>query len=242
MKKHKNNNRVQDNSVRVEQREKISAPFDIHPFKWTEKQQKLIDVALDKHSQIIFIKAPPGVGKTLVSLYCSLVLLNKKSLGEIIFVRNPIESCSKSIGFLPSEKSDKLDVYATPLYDHLKELIDVPTQNKLLKDERLVIDSVGFLKGVTFHNKAIICDEAEDMNAAEMRLVLGRIGKFSKLFIIGDEHQSNIRDSAFLKTFNLFNTEEAKQKGIFTFEFTSDDCMRSDIMKFILGELDKLQK
>jgi phosphate starvation-inducible PhoH-like protein len=133
-----------------------------------------------------------------------------------------------------------LDVYATPLYDHLKELVDVPTQNKLLKDERITIDSVGFLKGITFHNKAIICDEAEDLNFAEIRLVLGRLGKFSKLFIIGDEKQSNIKNSAFSQIFKLFNTKSAAEHGIFTFEFTSDDCMRNEMMKFILGELDTL--
>jgi phosphate starvation-inducible protein PhoH len=234
-------NSTKDNSLRIEQRDKIAQPFEIRPFKWTEKQQKLIDVVLDKTSQVIFIKSPPGTGKTLLSVYCSLVLLNKKSLSEVLFVRNPIESCSKSIGFLPAEKESKLDVYATPLYDHLIELLDKPTQEKLLKDERIKIDSVGFLKGVTFHNKAIICDEAEDLNLNELRLILGRLGRFSKLFIIGDEHQSNIKDSAFLKIFNLFSTERAKEQGIYTFEFTSDDCMRNNIMKFILGELDKLK-
>ncbi len=71
---------------------------------------------------------------------------------------------------------------------------------------------------------------------------MGRLGKFSKLFIIGDEHQTNVSKSGFLEVFHLFNDEESKQKGIITFEFTKDDCMRNGMMKFILERFDLIKK
>lgn len=176
---------------------------------------------------------------TLLSVFCSLVLLKNKSIGEVIFLRCPLES-TKSIGFLPAEKEAKLDVYATPLYDHLKELINKPTQDKLIKDERIRVESVGFIKGCTFNATAVICDEAEDLDLKELRLVMGRQGKFSKLFIIGDEKQSNIRNNGFTKVFNAFNNPKSLDQGISAFEFTVDDIMRNGLLKFVLGELDKL--
>lgn len=228
-----------DNSPRVPQREKIKDIFDIRPFDWTEKQKRFIEISLSKDTNIIICKSPPGTGKTLLSIFCCLTLLNNKRIGEIQFLRNPIES-SKSLGYLKGEKNEKIDVYATPLYDHLKELISKPSQDWLLKENRIKIDSVGFIKGCTFHNMGIICDEAEDIDKKSFRLLMSRMGKFSKLFIIGDEKQADIKNSAFSDVFNLFNNKESKEKGIHTFEFLAEDCMRNSFMKFILEKFDTL--
>lgn len=231
-----------DQSFRVVQRDKISQSFEIKEFNWTEKQKKFIELALDKNNQIIICKSCPGTGKTLLSIFCCLTLLNDKKISEIVFLRNPIESCSKGIGFIKGEKNDKLDVYGTPLYDHLKELIGNSVKDKLFKDERISIESLGFIKGSTWNTTGIICDESEDMTKLDLRLVLSRLGRFSKLFIIGDENQSNIKNNGFLDVFNLFNDQNSKDNGIITFEFGPDDCMRNGILKFILEKFNNIIK
>lgn len=229
-----------DNSLRVSQREKIDTELKIRPFPWTEKQQKFIDLALKKEISVVLCRAPAGVGKTLLSLYCCLELLNKKSISSILFYRCPVESCSHSIGFLAGQASDKLAPYGEPLFDHLKELLDKSTVNYLIKDERILIDSIGFAKGRTFHTTGVILEEAEDLTIQELELIMGRMGRFSKLFIIGDVRQSNIRNSGFSKVFDLFNNPESLANGIVCQEFLSSDCMRSPILKFILDKFDKL--
>ncbi len=231
-----------DTSLRVSQREKFKDSFDIKDyFRWTEKQKKFIDISLNKDTQIVICRAPSGVGKTLLSLYCSLILLKEKKIGEIYYFRLPAESCSKGLGFLVGDKEMKMDVYACPLKDHLDELLDKQTINKLIKEERIKVDSIGFIKGRTFHNCACICDESEDMTAQEISLLLTRLGRFSKIFVIGDDRQINVKNSGFNTVFNLFNNDEANSKGIHTFEFDSSDCMRNGIMKFILDRFESLR-
>ena len=234
-------NRVRDNSIHVEQREKIKEEMKIRPFKWTEKQQKFIDLALRKDISVIICKSPPGCGKTLLSLYCCLELLNNKSISQIIFYRNPIESASRSLGYLSGDYLQKIAPYGEPLQDHLKEMLDKQTIDRLFKDERISIDSIGFAKGRTHNTTGIILDEAEDLTLMETELIMGRMGRFSKLFIIGDERQANVRNSGFTQVFKLFSDEESLKYGIGTFEFVGEDCMRNPILKFIISKFEGIK-
>lgn len=236
----KNKGQKPDNSPHIQQREKVKDAFSIREFPWTEKQKKFINISNDKNTKIIICRACAGVGKTLLATFCSLALLKEKRIGEILYLRIPVESCSHGVGYLSGDKTQKLDAHSMPLSEHLHELLDKPTINKLILDERIKVDSIGFIKGRTFHNMAVIADECEDLNKKEAALLMNRMGRFSKLYIIGDANQSDIRDSSFNKVFEAFNTEEAKLKGIHTFEFTKEDCMRSEITKFIIETFEKM--
>jgi len=229
-----------DNSPRVQQNTKIKEEIKIRPFKWTEKQNKFIDLALSKDIQIIICHGSPGTGKTLLSLYCCLELLNKKAISDIIFYRSPIESATRSLGFLSGDYNEKIAPYGEPLQDHLKELLDKVTADSLLKEKRISIDSIGFAKGRTHNATGVILDEAEDLTIQELELIMGRLGRYSKLFIIGDERQANVKGSGFKQVFNLFDNDESLKHGVATFTFTSEDCMRNEILKFILGKFEKL--
>jgi phosphate starvation-inducible protein PhoH and related proteins len=229
-----------DNSPRVHQRNKLKDEIIIKEFEWSEKQKRFIQLALDKSVKIMIVKSPPGTGKTLLSTLCSLKLLSNKSISDILYLRNPVESVSKGLGYLPGLYLEKMQPYGAPLVMSLEQLISKPTYESLMKDNRIKIDSVGFVKGCTYNTTSVICDEAEDLSIQEIRLVFGRMGKFSKLFLIGDEKQANVKNSGFSKTFDLFNDQVSKDNGIVTFEFTNEDCMRNGFMKFILEKFDSL--
>ena len=71
---------------------------------------------------------------------------------------------------------------------------------------------------------------------------LTRIGKFTKYFVLGDPMQTDLKhkeQSGFKAMFDLFNDEESKQRGIHCVEFTKDDIMRSEILKFIIDKVEK---
>lgn len=227
-----------DSSPQVVQRDKLKDGFSIKEFPWTEKQQKFIAAALDKNTKIIFCKSCPGTGKTLLSLFCCLQLLSKKSISNVIYYRSPIESASRSLGFLGGDYEEKISRYGGPLYDHLNELLDKATTNRIMEEKRLSVESIGFAKGLSHHVTGVILDESEDLSLQEIELIMCRMGQFSKLFIIGDIRQANIRNSGFETAFNLFNDEASKFLGIHTFEFDSNDCMRSPILKFIVNKFE----
>lgn len=213
----------------------------VRPFKWTEKQQKVIDAALDPKTRIIFIKGPPGCGKTLLAVYCSLLLFKDKGRKKINYVRIPLEASNHKIGFLPSTMAEKMTPHLAPCMDHLRELVDESHVQGLIDNERVVAVPIGFIKGLTLGNCSVIFDECEDANLQEFELMLGRMGKNSILFCCGDARQSNVKESGFSKVYNSFSEDDSKAMGIHSFEFTTDECMRSPITKFILDKMEKLR-
>jgi phosphate starvation-inducible PhoH-like protein len=229
-----------DLSPRVFQTEKLGFDLTVNPFPWTEKQQKFIDVALDKETSYILCEAPPGVGKTLLSVYIALKLLQERRVSSAIYVRNPIESSSKGLGFLKGEFDEKMQPYIEPLLDHLNELLPPAQISRILKENFIKGVPVGFLKGRTFNASLIIADEIEDLSMQEFLLVMGRLGKFSKMIMIGDNAQSNIKNSGFNKVYKAFDNEESRSKGIYCFKFGSEDILRNKILTYIVETFQKL--
>ncbi|NBW19228.1 MAG: hypothetical protein EBR82_65760 [Caulobacteraceae bacterium] len=68
-----------------------------------------------------------------------------------------------------------------------------------------------------------------------------RMGRFSKLILIGDIRQSDIKNSGFEKIYNLFDDKKSLDKGIMTFKFGTDDIMRNDILAYIIEKFEQLK-
>jgi phosphate starvation-inducible protein PhoH len=68
------------------------------------------------------------------------------------------------------------------------------------------------------------------------------MGKFSKLILIGDMRQSDIKNSGFEATYNLFDNKKSVDKGIHTFKFGTEDIMRNDILAYIIEKFEELSE
>jgi len=118
-KKHKQ--KAQDKSPVVPQRDKIEGSLDIRELQWTDNQKKFIELVQNKETKIIFCKGPAGTAKSLLSVYAALHAINSKKIGEIFYIRNPVESSTHNLGFLKGDLHSKLDPYLQPLMDKLHE-------------------------------------------------------------------------------------------------------------------------
>ena len=228
-----------DKSPKVFQREKIKNSLNIHPLKFTPKQQELIDLILDKKSKVIFIEGPAGTTKSYCAIYCALTLLNQKRHSDIIFVRSIIESASKGLGSLPGESSEKFKPFLLPLEDKLSELLPKSDIDSLFKDQRIHPIPINYLRGASYNAKVIIGEETQNFSFKEVTTLITRLGEFSKMIILGDSRQSDLNGkSGFKPMFDIFNNEESRQEGIFTFTFSIEDVLRSGVLKFILKKID----
>ena len=175
---------------------------------------------------------------TYLSILHALIMINEKRVSDLIYVRTTVECSDKSIGFLPGVMSEKLSPYVQPLMDKLEELLSKSDIDILQKENRISGIPVGFLRGLNWNAKVVIMDESQNCTYKELFTFITRIGQFSKVFILGDETQSDINGkSGFYKIMNCFDDEESRQNGIYIFRFTEDDVVRSDIVKFIVKKL-----
>jgi phosphate starvation-inducible protein PhoH len=76
------------------------------------------------------------------------------------------------------------------------------------------------------------------MTNSELTTILTRFGENSKYLVVGDSYQADIGvKSGFRKIFKAFNTPSSTEWGINSFEFTKDDIVRSEILRFIVDRL-----
>jgi phosphate starvation-inducible PhoH-like protein len=232
-----------DNSPYVFQRDKIAFDLKIKELPWTEKQKQVIELFLDKKTKVLFLKGPAGTSKTILAMYCGLALLNLKKVSDIILVRSAVESADSKLGFLPGDVAEKFNVYLTPFHDKLAELLDKPQIDRLEKDNRVTICPINFARGLHFSAKFVCADEVQNFSKREIHTLMSRIGEFSKVFLCGDPEQSDlpVGKSGFNKVYDLFNCEESKEQGIFCFELTEEDIVRSELCRYITHKFKELQ-
>jgi phosphate starvation-inducible PhoH-like protein len=223
-----------DRSAVVHQDDKIKVPLNIFDRPLSGNHKKFVDLAISRDTKMIIAIGPAGTAKTYLAVYVSLLLMNQKKVSDLIYVRSVVESSDVKMGFLPGEKNDKMSPYIQPLVDKLDELLPVHDIKKLQAEKRIEALPVGYLRGLNWNAKAIIGDEMQNCTRKELITLMTRVGEFSKLFLIGDPSQADINGKTGLKElYKLFSDDESKANGIYTFEFTEEDIVRSRLVQFI---------
>lgn len=237
-------NHKEDKSPKIHQREKLKNELTIKELKWTDKQKIFIDTALDKETKIMMVNGPAGSSKSVLATYCALKLLNEKRISDIIYIRSAVESSDSKLGFLPGDADEKLHVYNLPFLEKLDELLPRAEVDKLEKDKRVSMYPVNYSRGMSWNAKCIIFDEAQNSTQKEIITVLTRLGRFSKCFVLADPNQTDLpsgKGGAFERMFNLFSDEDSIANGVKSFQFTEDDIMRSELVKFLVKKFKELK-
>lgn len=226
---------------KVNQNGKIQFDLNIKELPWTPKQKEIIRVMTDKDTRIIFLKGKAGTSKTILSTFGALQLLNSKRISDIIFVRSAVESADSKLGYLPGDVDEKTYFYNLPFIDKLTELLHLQDIEKLHKEKRVVGFPVNFARGMHWAAKAIIVDEAQNLTENELKTLITRLGEFSRMFILADPDQSDLaktKQGGFESYCKLFNDEESRKNGIYSFEFEIEDIMRSELLKYIIRKIE----
>ena len=230
-----------DNSPKIHQNSKIKNQITIFDRELTEKQKELLKILLDKNTKMVFISGCAGTSKTFCAVLALLYLLNDKKISNIHYIRAAVESSSDAgkLGFLPGSITEKLEVYSQPFIDKLNELIPKSSIDTLKKDGRIQMSCINYIRGVQYNALGLLLDEAQCCTRKNIISLITRQGPFSKMIIAGDPEQSDIKNEGFTEMYNLFDDQESRDNGIFTFKFDENDVLRSDLVRFITTKLRK---
>lgn len=210
-------------------------------FDFTEKQSELLKVIFDSNTKVVFVSGPAGTSKTFMSIYAAIHLFNMNNDYSIGYVRTIIESADRGMGALPGNIDEKFDPFMMPLNDKLFELTSATEAKKLTEKGIVRAMPINYLRGASFKNEIIIADESQNFTHKELITLLTRIGENTKMIICGDTMQSDINSkSGFASIKELFNDPNSVKQGIHTFDFDYKDIKRSEILKYIVKQLEKL--
>lgn len=153
------------------------------------QQHLVIDALLDSNSKIKVIKGVYGSGKDYLMLAAALQLIEKGKFDKIVFVRPNVSVRGlPEIGALPGTADEKLSWTLAPLWDKVggEEGVQMMLNNKILESVPLL-----FIRGRSFENSIIYVTEGQNMTTEIAKLVIGRIGENSELWINADTHQTD---------------------------------------------------
>ena len=155
------------------------------------EQLALIDMLGDRDSKVKVVRGVYGSGKDYLMFNKALSLVDSGEFDKIIFVRPNVTVANvPAIGFLPDGIDQKLAWTLAPLYDKVggKEGVD-----QLIGRHKLEMVPLLFIRGRSFENSIIYVTEAQNIDSEIAKLILGRIGDNSELWLNGDNHQTDNR-------------------------------------------------
>jgi len=191
-----------------------------------QKQQDYLQ-ALKTSSQVV-VFGPAGTGKT----YCvSTYAANQYHLKEIdkIVITRPHVAVGKDIGFLPGTLEEKVAPWALPVLDVLEEHLGKGVVETGLKAGNIEVAPLSLMRGRSFKNAFIICDEAQNISFHELKMLVTRVGEGSHLILNGDIQQSDLKEGDGLS--KIVHLIKKHMLPVPIVEFTTDDIVRSEMVK-----------
>ncbi|MCI4671201.1 MAG: PhoH family protein [Bacteroidia bacterium] len=158
--------------------------------KARNKGQRQIVASANKND-IVFAIGPAGTGKTYMAVALAVKALKEKQVKRIVLSR-PAVDAGESLGFLPGDMKEKVDPYLRPLYDALGDMIHSEKLKYYLENNTIEIVPLAYMRGRTLNNAFVIVDEAQNATEMQFKMLLTRLGEYSRMIITGDDSQIDL--------------------------------------------------
>ncbi|MEG0037251.1 MAG: PhoH family protein [Victivallaceae bacterium] len=160
------------------------------------EQKFALDLLLRDEIKLVSLMGQAGTGKTVLALAAAM----KKVFGDRIYHRilisRPIVPLGKDIGFLPGVKEEKLMHWMQPIYDNLEFIFGLngfndfgETFKDLIENKKIEMEALTYIRGRSLPNIVIIIDEAQNLTPHELKTIVSRAGKGTKIILTGDPTQ-----------------------------------------------------
>ena len=168
------------------------APMGI---KALNREQKFaIELLLNDDIRIVTMSGKAGTGKTLLALAAGLQKVVNDKYYDRVLIARPVIPMGKDIGFLPGSVEEKLEPWMQPILDNLNLIIHSNKSSylsidQLIENNFIQIEALTYIRGRSIPNQYIIIDEAQNLSKHEVKTILTRAGKDSKIILTGDPFQ-----------------------------------------------------
>lgn len=160
-----------------------------------DRQKQFIRLINSK--DITICAGPAGTGKTFVACAEALRMLTTETsrYKKILIVKSVTVLEGEDVGYLKGSLKEKMEPYMMSFMDNFEKLIGKDLTKSLEGHELIEILPLAYVRGRSIDNTIIIVDEAQNISLKNMRSTMTRLGENSKMIIVGDTKQIDIRKS-----------------------------------------------
>ena len=139
-----------------------------------------------------FILGKAGSGKTLLAVQIALDMYIKREVNKVVITRPTVSN--EDNGFLPGSLEEKMEPWLVPIRSNMRKVYNKPQiLEKMEKEESIELVSLTHFRGRTFDNCIVIVDEFQNLTKQQLGMVLGRLGKNSRMILCGDGQQIDLK-------------------------------------------------
>lgn len=169
-------------------------------------QALLYALLTDQSIRLVTVGGRAGTGKSLIAFLAGWEQVKKDDYESLSIVKPIIEVGKTTLGFLPGTLEEKMEPWMAAVFDNLN-LIFRSEKEKVSDDfhskpnsaksiiiglmERGIIEIVpiSHMRGRSLNNEFIIVDEAQNLSPHEVKTIVTRPGRGSKVILAGDIDQ-----------------------------------------------------
>jgi phosphate starvation-inducible protein PhoH and related proteins len=171
------------------------APAAGAAIEYTARQRAFL--ALVDERPIVVLHGPAGTGKTRCAVDAGVAMLAGRRVQRLVITR-PAVCAQEEHGFLPGSMEDKMRPWMMPIYDALGAHFRRRDVEDMLREGVVEICPLAYMRGRTFDAAFVVCDEAQNCTPTQLKMVLTRIGRDSRLVVTGDPDQDDLAHQAAL--------------------------------------------
>jgi len=170
------------------------------------QQELALQILYDQSKQVVVLVGHAGTGKTILTLAAAIEQKLLTTSPGKVYIFRPNDQVADDIGFLPGKIDEKFSPYKRAIRDayeviqtsveKVKKSKRVPDFDSLTNDEgggKMPILPINFMRGSTLHNSIMLIDEAQNFSAHQMKTLLTRAGRNTRVMITGDPDQIDNR-------------------------------------------------
>jgi len=158
------------------------------------EQSFAMDCLLNDEILFVSLVGKAGTGKTLLAIAAGLHKTLNEGRFQRLLVSRPIFPMGRDIGYLPGDIEQKLNPWMQPIFDNVEFLMGADKKaagraQELINQGMLNIEPLTYIRGRSIPKQYLIVDEAQNLTPHEIKTIVTRAGRGTKVVLTGDIYQ-----------------------------------------------------
>lgn len=158
------------------------------------EQSFALDALLNDEILFVSLVGKAGTGKTLLAIAAGLFKTLDEGRFQKLLVSRPIFPMGRDIGYLPGDIEQKLNPWMQPIFDNVEFLMGADKKatgraQELINQGMLNIEPLTYIRGRSIPMQYLIVDEAQNLTPHEIKTIVTRAGRGTKIVLTGDVYQ-----------------------------------------------------
>lgn len=158
------------------------------------EQAFALDCLLNDDILFVSLVGKAGTGKTLLAIAAGLHKTLDEGRFQRLLVSRPIFPMGRDIGYLPGDIEQKLNPWMQPIFDNVEFLMGADKKaagraQELINQGMLNIEPLTYIRGRSIPKQYLIVDEAQNLTPHEIKTIVTRAGRGTKVVLTGDIYQ-----------------------------------------------------